>query len=167
MIRSLSEMIILLSISILAAFTFNFINSGGIPLFGQWDSAKGLVHAGGLCAPAINQTNDMDVMDYYLRSEALFVDARSKSEFVAGHIPGAINLPVGEIDDQIDDFLDNHQPDTRILVYCSGPDCHDSYDLAKILEEYAFKDVSVYYHGFNGWKNAGRPVEVMETTGNE
>lgn len=163
MARTFSEMIILGAVSIVIAFLLNTIMPGGIPLFGEWDPTVGLVHAGGPCAPSLDQVNDIDVMDLYLRSTALFIDARSEDEFSAGHIPRAVNLPLREIDDLISGFLSEWSLETRLVLYCSGPDCHDSHDLAKILKEYGYQFVTVYSHGFDHWKKAGRPVETAES----
>ncbi|MBN1879308.1 rhodanese-like domain-containing protein [bacterium] len=162
MVRIISELIILGAVSIVVAFIVNSINPAGIPLFGQWDQSIGIVHAGGPCAPSVDQIDDIGAMDLYLNSKALFIDARSADDFSEGHIPRALNLPINDVGQLIDAFMEKWQPDTRLLIYCSGPDCHDSHDLAKILKEYGFQSVSVYSHGFDKWKNSGRPIEISE-----
>ena len=46
---------------------------------------------------------------------ALLVDVRSPKEFSAGHIEGAINIPVGELPERLPELGDKHEP---IVLYC-------------------------------------------------
>jgi len=168
MIRSFAELIILMTLSVIFAFALNIFHPNGIPLFGQWDPDRGLVSAGGSCAATnADLVDDLDVMDIYLRSEAIFIDSRSSEDYIKGHIPRSVSFPLGEFDWHIDDFLDRYPPDTSLLVYCSGSDCHDSTDLSSMLKEYGYQDVSIYYKGFSGWKTAGRPIETPESSDHE
>jgi rhodanese-related sulfurtransferase len=167
MVRSFAELIILLTVSILAAFILNLVNPEGIPLFGQWDPDKGLVYAGEICIASLNQIDDIDALDLFLQAEAVFVDARALSDYRSGHIPGSYNLPINAVDDAIHDFLDTFPVDTQLIVYCSGPECYDAPDLMTALKEYGYQNVSVYYKGYLGWKNAGRPIEVSEDDADE
>jgi rhodanese-related sulfurtransferase len=167
MTRSFAELIILMTFSVFIAFSLNALNPNGIPLFGQWDPDRGLISGGGPCSSTADLIEDIDVMDIYLRSEAVFVDSRSSEDYISGHIPRSVSLPVGEFDWRIDDFLDRYPLDTPLLVYCSAPDCHDSTDLSAMLKEYGYQKVSIYYKGFSGWDSAGRPIEVSEHSDHE
>jgi phage shock protein E len=46
---------------------------------------------------------------------ALLVDVRSPEEFSAGHIEGALNIPVGELAQRLTELGDKHEP---IVLYC-------------------------------------------------
>ena len=46
---------------------------------------------------------------------ATIVDVRSKGEFLQGHFPGASNIPLDQVINQIEDF---REMDTPIVVYC-------------------------------------------------
>lgn len=46
---------------------------------------------------------------------ALLVDVRSPKEFSAGHIEGAINVPVGELAQRLTELGEKHEP---IVLYC-------------------------------------------------
>ena len=64
---------------------------------------------------------------------ALVVDARDPSEFAAGHIPGAVNVPYEEAA-RDPAPLGRLQPAGRpIIVYCSGGDCEASALLAPMM----------------------------------
>ncbi len=167
MVRYFAELIILLTVSIILGTVLNVVNPEGIPLFGQWNPDKGLVHAGEICIASLNPIDDIDVLDSYLQSKAVFVDARIAAEYDASHIPGAYNLPVSAVDDVIHDFGAIYPVETHLILYCSGPECYDASDLMTILQEYGYQNVSVYFQGLLGWKNAGRPIEASEVNTDE
>ncbi len=162
MARAFAEMIILVAIGIIMGFTINVFNPDGIPLIGQWNPGRGLVHAGGSCVEDSDMIDDWDVQSFFNRSDVVFVDARSRSEYRAGHIPGAFNLPIGEVDILVFDFMEMYPQDTDLVIYCSGPECHDAPDMARILKEYGYETIHVYWSGMLGWKKANRPIDVLE-----
>ena len=47
---------------------------------------------------------------------------------------------------------------TRLVVYCSGYGCPDSFDLAMRLLAAGYRDVLVFEGGFPAWQDAGLPV---------
>ena len=158
-LRPVYELIILTCASIIIGLGVNAFSPTGIPLFGQWDTAKGLVNAGGRCMPDTNQITDADITSTYLNSENMFVDARTEDDYIAGHIPGAVSLPVGQAEEVLFSFLDRFPPTQKLIVYCSSVECTDSHDLAEILKSYGFENVWLYPQGYSGWVKAGRPIE--------
>jgi protein-disulfide isomerase/rhodanese-related sulfurtransferase len=93
-------------------------------------------------------------------TKALFVDVRSASEFGAGHIPHAINVPANEIEPRSSTL-----PKDKIIIYESGENpgdvCGLSRNVARYLLTHGFppEHVKVYYDGLAGWEKAGLPVE--------
>ncbi|MGH9326810.1 MAG: thioredoxin domain-containing protein [Terriglobia bacterium] len=95
--------------------------------------------------------------------KALFVDVRSPQEFAAGHIPGAVNIPVEMIAQKW-----NTLPRNRVIVFYEGgerggaPDdvCAFSRAAARMVLAHGFDRarVRVYEDGLKGWKAAGLPV---------
>ena len=160
--KIVKEITILLAVAIGIALTVNFFSPVGIALVGRWDTSEGVITA--------NAKNDV-VMDeleiddaktarqIYDSGAALFVDARSRENYEDGHIPGAVSLPVGQFDEQIDSFLSKHAPEQPIVTYCSGRSCEDSHNLAQILLESGFVNVRVFIDGLPGWEAEGYPVE--------
>ena len=47
--------------------------------------------------------------------EAIFVDVRSESFYAAGHIPGAVSIPLTELEGRIDEL----NPEKWIITYCT------------------------------------------------
>jgi phage shock protein E len=52
----------------------------------------------------------------YLKQGAMVIDVRSAGEFQSGHLPGAINIPVNELEQQIPARVPNQQ--TVVLLHC-------------------------------------------------
>ena len=52
-----------------------------------------------------------------VQSGAKLVDVRSEAEFASGHLPGAINAPVGELGAHVKKFGAKDQP---VIVYCAS-----------------------------------------------
>jgi rhodanese-related sulfurtransferase len=48
---------------------------------------------------------------------ARLVDVRSPGEFASGHLPGAVNIPVGEVGRRTGEL---GPPDTTVVVYCAS-----------------------------------------------
>ncbi|MGD9781289.1 MAG: rhodanese-like domain-containing protein [Kiritimatiellia bacterium] len=89
-------------------------------------------------------------------------DARMPEPYAAGHLPGALNLPVGEVDARIGAYAARLTPQTPILAYCDGADCTDGLDLAVKLRGLAFEDVTLYPGGYAEWVQYGGAVRKGE-----
>ena len=82
------------------------------------------------------------------------VDVRPSEEFAAGHVPGAINLPLKQLESRL-----NQLPsDQEIVAYCRGPYCVLAFEAVARLREKGFKARRLE-DGFPEWKSAGLPVE--------
>lgn len=47
--------------------------------------------------------------------QSTFVDVRTPEEYAGGHVPGAINIPLDEIQNRLDEFKDMPKP---VVAYC-------------------------------------------------
>lgn len=94
-----------------------------------------------------------------LAAGALPVDARDAAPYADGHLPGALSLPIGEVDGWLAEFRRQVAPDRTLLLYCSGYGCPDSFDLGLRLIKEGYRDVRVFEGGFPEWRAAGLPVE--------
>ena len=88
----------------------------------------------------------------------VIIDTRSPEAFAAGHIPGAVSLPLGDFDAMVEAFAAKIPPQQPIITYCSGRLCQDSHTVAQLLMERGFENVLVYIDGFPGWIENGYPV---------
>ncbi|MCP4277275.1 MAG: metalloregulator ArsR/SmtB family transcription factor [Gammaproteobacteria bacterium] len=82
------------------------------------------------------------------------LDVRPPEEFVAGHLPGAINIPL----DELEKNLHNLKSSKEIVAYCRGPHCVLAFDAVARLRE---KGITAKRMdgGLPEWKLEGLPVE--------
>jgi rhodanese-related sulfurtransferase/DNA-binding transcriptional ArsR family regulator len=83
------------------------------------------------------------------------LDVRPADEFAAGHVPGAINVPVGQLGKRLKELPAGQE----IVAYCRGPYCVLAYEAVAKLREHGFKARRLE-DGFPEWKTAGLPVEM-------
>lgn len=69
------------------------------------------------------------------KGEVLLLDVRPKEEFAEAHIPGAISIPIEELEDTLSSLPVN----CDVVAYCRGPYCLMSADAVKILKANGIK----------------------------
>jgi rhodanese-related sulfurtransferase len=94
-------------------------------------------------------------------SEAVFVDSRSRREFAAGHIPGALTIPLEENRESLPEGVLAYPPDQTLVVYCEGGDCQTSLALARLIHDRGFRDIRIFTGGWAEWAASGLPVEQL------
>ena len=94
-----------------------------------------------------------------LRAGSLFLDIREPDEHEQGAIPGAMHIPRGMLDVQIEGRVPDKA--TSIVVYCAGG-TRSAFG-AKTLGELGYSDVVSMSGGFNQWKDEGREWRTPQT----
>ena len=77
--------------------------------------------------------------------------------FAAGHLPGAINLPLEGFGDAAQRALPNRAVD--IVVYCASAPCQNSDIAARKLQSLGYSNVRIFKGGKAAWKDAGHALE--------
>jgi len=77
---------------------------------------------------------------------------RTPSKYDDGHIEGALNIPVQEIEDRLDDLSKNDE----ILVYCRTG--NRSSTAIEIMQANGFTKIYHMHRGITAWIDAGYPV---------
>lgn len=95
-------------------------------------------------------------LDKGLGENDILLDVRSSEEFSAGHIPGAVNLPLDEIASRIDDFRHYH----KIYINCHSGGRSSA--ACEAFEKLALPGTVNIIGGFGAWQEAGHPVEKLE-----
>ena len=90
---------------------------------------------------------------------ALFLDARSREDYLRGHIRGALSLPWQEVDDRMAAVASRLEGDKIIITYCDGANCTLSHHLARYLKDMGFTRVRVLKNGWSRWRQNSLPVE--------
>lgn len=87
------------------------------------------------------------------------LDLRPADEFALGHLPGALNIPLRELEKRLADL----DPRQEIIAYCRGPYCVLSYEAVAVLRARGFKARRLE-DGLPEWRAAGLPVETRPAT---
>jgi rhodanese-related sulfurtransferase/DNA-binding transcriptional ArsR family regulator len=82
------------------------------------------------------------------------LDVRPAEEYAAGHLPGAINVPV----DRLEKYLSKLPKRKEVVAYCRGPYCLMSFEAVEKLRKRGFKAKRLE-NGYPEWRAAGLPVE--------
>jgi len=91
--------------------------------------------------------------------QALFLDVREADEYDQGALPGALHLPRGLLELQVEGRVPDK--DRKIIVYCAGGT--RSALAAHALGQLGYSDVASMAGGFNKWKDEGRDWVTPKT----
>jgi ArsR family transcriptional regulator len=104
---------------------------------------------------SLEAVSRLELMDRLKAGIVTVLDVRPEDEFALGHLPGAINLPLSELEKRLVDL----DPDREIVAYCRGPYCVLSYEAVAMLRARGFKARRLE-DGLPEWRAAGLPVEA-------
>ncbi len=82
------------------------------------------------------------------------LDVRPPEEYAAGHVPGAINIPLAELESHLDEL----DPQQEVVAYCRGPHCVLAFEAVETLRRKGRKARRLE-DGYPEWKASGLPVE--------
>ena len=86
------------------------------------------------------------------KPDLMILDVRTVSEYEAGHIEGAINIPVGDLGVRLDEL----SKEEEILVYCRTG--NRSGTAMEIMDNAGFTKLYHMYQGISVWTQEGHPV---------
>lgn len=134
---------------------FNTARPGGIPFVGDWSpKAVTQIHAGGLDVIPID-----DAFKLFEQGKALFIDAREPGDFMGGHIPNSMNIPVENAAEHLEEVRAMLKTGRTLIAYCYDVDCPLGADLVKDLRSQGVGPVKVMPEGWVGWLDKGYPYE--------
>ena len=84
---------------------------------------------------------------------ATVLDVRPEDEFRQGHVPGALNIPLSQLERRLAEL----PVDREVVAYCRGPWCVLSFEAVAVLRQRGYQ-VRRLEDGFPEWKVAGLPV---------
>lgn len=91
--------------------------------------------------------------------DVVVLDVRPVEEYRAGHIPGAVSIPVAELAERINELPE----DTEIVVYCRGEYCVLAYDAVRLLTDYGRRAIRLD-DGMLEWRLSELPVDAGDLT---
>ena len=145
--------------------TFVFYRLASAEVVGFWRALQGiaresrgdierLVHEY-LGDDDVEELTKDELWDRIQRKDKLVIlDVRPKEEYEAGHVPGAVSIPLGELRKRIKELPKSKQ----IIAYCRGPLCALAPEATRYLQSKGYK-VKRLADGAPDWAAAGLPVE--------
>jgi len=88
------------------------------------------------------------------KDDLLVLDVRPSEEFAAGHVPGAVSIPVAELRRRLKEL----PKDMDVVAYCRGSFCAFAPEAARYLNKKGFR-TRVLDVGLPDWQAAGLPIE--------
>jgi len=89
------------------------------------------------------------------------LDVRPPEEYAAGHVPGAVNIPLQELEQRLEELGKQNDDNHEIIAYCRGPHCVLAFDAVARLREKGIKARRLE-DGYPEWQVAGLPVEKAQ-----
>lgn len=85
--------------------------------------------------------------------EVTLIDVRPADEFLAGHIPGSLSIPLKNLSEH----LESLPRDREIVAYCRGPYCVLAVEAVEMLRRHGFTAIRMEESVYD-WKAAGHPL---------
>jgi rhodanese-related sulfurtransferase len=92
--------------------------------------------------------------------EVTLIDVRPAEEYLAGHLPGALSLPLPDLSERIAEL----PPGRDVVAYCRGPYCVMAVDAVALLRQRGLAAHRLD-EGVWEWRARGLPVEEGERAG--
>lgn len=98
-----------------------------------------------------------ELLDRLRAGAATALDVRPEDEFAQGHLPGALNIPLAQLERRLAEL----PPGREIVAYCRGPWCVLSFEAVAMLRGRGYR-VRRLEDGFPEWKMARLPIDQLE-----
>jgi rhodanese-related sulfurtransferase len=152
--KILLDSVIIMAISLAAAFAVNALRGDGIPL-----RAPLLLHPqcrGGQGAKALKLSEALSFLE---DKETLFADIRPRADFLSSHIKGAVSLPYSLLEPYAEEDLAPLRRIRRVIIYgLDGADGRAFAAAAELLEA-GIRGACVLEGGLLEWRRAGGRTE--------
>ncbi len=103
---------------------------------------------------AMEAMDTAGLMERLAEESVVVLDVRPEEEYRAGHVPGALSVPVSSLEAALQVL----PKDKEIVAYCRGPYCVFSDEAVAFLKDRGYR-ASRLAEGFPEWRAAGLPVE--------
>lgn len=91
------------------------------------------------------------------RGDVTVLDVRPQDEYLAGHIPGALSIPVAQLKRRLSEIPKSRE----VVAYCRGPYCVYSVEAVSILRKHGYRARRAN-EGLPDWRATGLPVTAGE-----
>lgn len=101
-----------------------------------------------------------DVLDAARPDDVLVIDVRTPDEFRGGHVAGALNLPLGDLNNRVRELSEELKAYADHPVYLMCRTSNRASSAARTLKDAGLKNLKVVDGGMMKWARAGLPVET-------
>ncbi len=120
-----------------------------------------LMFAGGQSEPG-RITMDAFVRMYALKA-VLVLDVRGIDAYRAGHIAGAVHVPLDQIAERAEEIRSLIKPPDSVVTYCSCLDEHASLAAVRVLADHGIPHASALIGGYPEWVERGGKIEKAKS----
>jgi rhodanese-related sulfurtransferase/predicted transcriptional regulator len=113
-----------------------------------------LLHAWLAHRDELEPVEPAELIDRAKKGLVTVLDVRPQEEYAAGHVPGAVNIPVEQLEKRLAKLPQRRE----VVAYCRGPYCLLSFEAVELLRKRGLKARRLR-SGFPEWRAAGLPVE--------
>jgi rhodanese-related sulfurtransferase len=106
-------------------------------------------------SPDITALDHAELIRRMSSREVTLVDVRPELEYAAGHLPGAVNIPI----EQLEERLGEVPADREVVAYCRGPYCVFAHEAVIMLQAHGRRAARLT-DGVTEWRLAGLPVST-------
>jgi len=153
---SVGQGIVFAIMTLLCGMFYHFANDEGLLANANATTSIQQAHQGNFI-PKVSEKKVHKLLD----GDTVFIDARFARDFKAGHLKGAISLPINADDDERRKVTVNIAKDARVVLYCQSAGCKFAEIVAIKLMADGFYNISIFRGGWKEWvaKN-GKPKKV-------
>lgn len=104
-------------------------------------------------SPGVEQVDRQTLLTRLRSGQAILIDVRPREEYVAGHLPGALSVPLEELASRLKELGKKRE----VVAYCRGPYCMLSADAVRLLSRRGYRARRLE-DGVLEWSAAGLKV---------
>jgi rhodanese-related sulfurtransferase len=147
---SMGQVVSFAMIAVFVGLLFHYFYSGGF--FCNAAAIEGIQKAyAGSFVPKITPAKMQKIV---ARKDTVIVDARMEQDYKAGHIDGAVSLPVNCSDEVYARTVSGLTKNKKIILYCQSAGCQFAEKIALRLKEDGFKNLAIFKGGWVEWQKA-------------
>lgn len=110
-------------------------------------------YLGGDATDEVEDVSREELLRRARRGEVVILDVRPRHEYAAGHIPGAVSVPLEDVEQGLGELPD----DVEVVAYCRGAYCVLAYEAVRVLNRHG-RPARRLREGMLEWRLSGQPV---------
>jgi rhodanese-related sulfurtransferase len=110
-------------------------------------------YLGGDATDEVEDVSREELLHRARRGEVVILDVRPRHEYAAGHIPGAVSVPLEDVEQGLGELPD----DVEVVAYCRGAYCVLAYEAVRVLNRHG-RPARRLREGMLEWRLSGQPV---------